>query len=122
MATCSAKAVSISATSSGLVVAGLGLAYMTAAWLTGGHLEVFVLIHTSSMVAVYALGMLAAFRLLKRYSAGWWMAVVAGIMVAGLLLLAGAALVVPLVLGAAAVAVTGVKRRLARTTAVVSGA
>lgn len=105
-----------------LLVAGLGLAYMTAAWLTGGHLEVFVLIHTSSMVAVYALGMVAAFRLLERYSAGWWMAVVAGAMVAGLLLLAGTALVVPLLLGLAAVVVAGVKRRLARTAAVVSGA
>lgn len=105
-----------------LLVAALGLAYMTAAWLTGGNLEVFVLIHTSSMVAVYALGMVAAFRLLERYSAGWWMAVVAAVMVAGLLLLAGPALVVPLALGLAAVVVTLVKRRLARTVPVVSGA
>lgn len=105
-----------------LLVAVLGLAYMTAAWLTGGNLEVFVLIHTSSMVAVYALGMVAAFRLLERYSPGWWMAIVAAVMVAGLLALAGPTLVVPLGLGLAAVAVTLVKRRLARTATAASGA
>ena len=105
-----------------LLVAALGLAYMTAAWLTGGNLEAFVLIHTSSMVAVYALGMIAALRLLERYSAGWWMAVVAAVMVAGLLLLAGLTLVVPLALGLAAVVVTLVKHRLGRTAVVVPGA
>jgi amino acid efflux transporter len=70
----------------------------------------FILIHTSNMVAIYAVGMLAATLLLRRWSFGWWLAVVATIMTAGLLVLAWANLVVPLVLAAAAVAVTVVRR------------
>lgn len=70
----------------------------------------FILIHTSNMVAIYAVGMLAATLLLRRWSFGWWLAVVATIMTAGLLVLAWANLVVPLVLAAAAIAVTVVRR------------
>src|SRR5690606_21472260 len=69
-----------------------------------------ILIHTSSMVAVYALGLVAAVRLLERFSAGWWMAVVSVVLVAGLLVLAGGNLLVPVILAVIALAVTVVKR------------
>ncbi|HEY9324077.1 MAG TPA: hypothetical protein VIP50_04020, partial [Agromyces sp.] len=52
--------------------------------------------------------------LLKRWSFGWWLAVVATIMTVGLLVLAWANLLVPLVLAAAAVLVTIVRRVRAR--------
>lgn len=73
-------------------------------------LETFILIHTSSMIAVYAVGMVAAVRLLTRFSAGWWMAVVSVVLTAGLLILAGWHLVVPALLALVAVAVTVVKK------------
>jgi amino acid efflux transporter len=75
------------------------------------NLTPLILIHTSSMVAVYTLGMIAAVRLLERWSAGWWMAVVSVILVAGLLVLAGGNLLLPAVLAVVAVVVTVVKRR-----------
>ncbi|MBU1587341.1 MAG: amino acid permease, partial [Actinobacteria bacterium] len=87
----------------------IALIYYAAMVATGLHLEPFILIHTSSMVAVYALGMIAAVRLLKRYSLGWWMAIVSVVLVAGLLVLAGVHLVIPAVLAVVAVAVTVVK-------------
>ena len=87
----------------------VALVYYAAMVVTGLHLEPFILIHTSSMVAVYALGMIAAVRLLTRFSIGWWMAIVSVVLVAGLLVLAGAHLVIPAVLAVVAVAVTVVK-------------
>lgn len=92
-----------------LIVVYFGLMLLNDLDLTG-----FILIHTSNMVAIYAAGMLAATLLLKRWSFGWWLAVVATIMTAGLLVLAWANLVVPLVLAAAAVLVTVVRRVRAR--------
>lgn len=95
-----------------LAVAGLiNLVYFVALVLTGVDLTPFILIHTSCMVAVYALGMVAAVRLLDRWSAGWWMAIVSVVLVVGLLALAGTHLLVPAVLALAAVAVTLYKRR-----------
>lgn len=88
-----------------LIVVYFGLMLLNNLDLTG-----FILIHTSNMVAIYALGMIAATMLLKRWSFGWWLAVVATIMTAGLLVLAWANLVVPLVLALAAVLVTVVRR------------
>lgn len=73
-------------------------------------LQTFILIHTSSMVAVYAVGMVAAVRLLRRFSAGWWMAFISVVLTAGLLVLAGWHLIVPGILALIAVAVTAVKR------------
>jgi amino acid efflux transporter len=90
--------------------AAVALVYFGAMVATGLNLEPFILIHTSSMVAVYALGMTAAVRLLRRFSFGWWMAVVSVVLVAGLLVLAGAHLLVPAVLAVVAVAVTAVRR------------
>lgn len=93
-----------------LVVGVLAAAYLIALILTGLDLAAFILIHTSCMVAIYALGMAAALRLLARWSVGWWMAVVACVLVVGLLVLAGAHLLIPAVLAIAAVVVTLVKR------------
>ena len=62
------------------------------------------------MVAIYAAGMLAATMLLRRWSFGWWLAVVATVLTAGLLVLAWQNLLVPLVLAAASVAVTILRR------------
>jgi len=90
--------------------AGIALVYFAAMVATGLRLEPFILIHTSSMVAVYALGMVAAVRLLTRFSLGWWMAVVSVVLVAGLLVLAGVHLLIPAVLAVVAVVVTVVKR------------
>ncbi len=45
-------------------------------------LEPFILVNTACMAAVYALGMIAAVRLLKRWSVGWWMGVVSTVLVA----------------------------------------
>lgn len=87
------------------------LAYFAVLAALGLNLTPLILIHTSSMVAVYALGMIAAVRLLERGSVGWWMAVVSVVLVAGLLVLAGGNLLVPAVLAVAAVAVTLVRRR-----------
>ncbi|MFB2599543.1 amino acid permease [Herbiconiux sp. P17] len=92
------------------LVALIVAAYFTAFVVTGGDLKPFILIHTSSMVAVYALGVVAALRLLPRFGVGWWLAAVSTVLVAGLLLLAGANLLVPLVLAVAAVLVTLVQR------------
>ncbi|WP_307042337.1 APC family permease [Agromyces ramosus] len=88
-----------------LIVIYFGLMLLNDLDLSG-----FILIHTSNMVAIYAAGMLAATLLLERWSFGWWLAVVATIMTAGLLVLAWANLVVPLVLAVAAVTVTIVRR------------
>ncbi|CAI9392932.1 APC family permease [Microbacterium sp. T2.11-28] len=77
---------------------------------TGLELTPFILVHTSSMVAIYAVGMVAAVRLLPRASPGWWMAVVAAVLCAGMLALAWASLLPALGLAAAAVVVTAVRR------------
>ena len=79
-----------------LVVGALAALYFAIAAATGGELEPFVLVHTSCMVAIYAVGMAAAVRLLDRGSAGWWAAVVACVLSLGLAALAGWHLVVPL--------------------------
>lgn len=78
-------------------------------------LQVFILINTSSMVVVYALGMIAAVKLLDRYSVGWWMAVVSVVLSAGLLVLAGPYLLFSVAIVLVAVAVTVVRRIRART-------
>lgn len=97
-----------------LVVVGvLAAGYLTALVVNDLDLTPFILIHTSCMVAVYALGMIAAVRLLDRYSLGWWFAVVSVVLVAGLVVLAGPNLLVPAVLAAAALLVTLIKRTIA---------
>lgn len=95
------------------LVAVLALSYLSAVWLTGGDLQPFVLIHTSSMVAVYALGVVAALRILERRSVGWWMALISAVLVVGLLILAGIHLLIPFAFAVVAVGVTVVKGRRA---------
>jgi amino acid efflux transporter len=92
------------------VVGALTLGYGAALVATGLDLAPFILVHTSCMVAVYAIGMLAALRILPALGAGWWLALVALALTAGLLVLAGAHLVVPAALGLVAVAVTLIRR------------
>ncbi|WP_456788674.1 APC family permease [Cellulomonas sp. P5_C5] len=93
-----------------LVVTALVTVYFALAVATGGELEPFVLVHTSCMVAIYAVGMAAAVRLLDRGSAGWWAAVAACVLSLGLAALAGWHLVVPLALALVAVAVGALRR------------
>ncbi|GAA5204109.1 APC family permease [Microbacterium jejuense] len=104
-----------------LVTLGIALVYSTIALLTGGDLQTFILIHTSNMVSIYAAGMIAATLILPRFTAGWFMAVVAAVLSIGLLLLAGANLLPAALLALAAVAVT-VWRRLRRTPRVAASA
>jgi len=93
-----------------VLVAAITLVYSTVFFAFGLDLEVFILIHTSSMVAVYAIGMVAAVRLLERFTVGWWMAVVSVVLTAALLVLAWSHLLIPALLALAAVAVTVIRR------------
>jgi amino acid efflux transporter len=86
------------------------LAYFSLMVWSGLELTPFILVHTSSMVAIYAVGMVAAVRLLRRGTLGWWMAVVAAVLCAGMLVLAAGSLLPAAILAAAAVAVTLVRR------------
>jgi amino acid efflux transporter len=98
-----------------LVLTGVLMAvYFGFALVVELDLAPFILIHTSNMVAIYAAGMLAATMLLRRWSVGWWLAVVATVLSAGLLLLAWQNLYMPLSLAAASVIVTLVRRARAR--------
>jgi amino acid efflux transporter len=63
-------------------------------------------VSTTCMVAVYAFGMVAAVRILDRFSVGWWLAVISVVLVAGLVALAGQHLIIPAALALAAIAVT----------------
>ena len=91
----------------GVVIGG----YFLALALTGFDLTPFILVNTACMVCVYALGMVAALRLLARWSIGWWFAVASTVLIAGLLVLAGIALLVPLVFVLIALLVKVAKRR-----------
>ncbi|MET0854714.1 MAG: amino acid permease [Microterricola sp.] len=77
----------------------------------GFDLTAFILVHTSCMAAIYAFGMIAAVKILDRWSIGWWMAIVSSVLTIGLLVLAGPNLVIPAVLALAAIVVALVKRR-----------
>jgi amino acid efflux transporter len=95
-------------------VAVQSLVYTTVFFVFHLDLQTFILIHISSMVAVYALGMIAAVKLLRVGSAGWVMAVISVVLMAGLLILTGWHLVVPAVLAVVAIAVTVIRRIRAR--------
>jgi amino acid efflux transporter len=92
----------------------LSLGYSIVFFAFGLELETFILIHTSSMISVYLIGMIAAVRLLRRWSLGWWMALTSVLLSIGLLVLAGGNLIVPALLALAAVAVTVIRRIRAR--------
>ncbi|WP_022884435.1 APC family permease [Glaciibacter superstes] len=93
------------------VVVVISAIYFTLMVLQGYDLTPFILIHTSSMVCIYVLGMIAAVRLLTARSFGWWLAVASVVLTLGLLVLAGPNLLVPAVLAVASVIVALVKRR-----------
>lgn len=97
-----------------LVVGGLSALYMVGLVLARLDLAPFILIHTGCMVAVYALGMAAAMRLLRRWSLGWWLALVSCVLVFGLLLLAGVNLLIPAGLAVAALVVALVKKKVSQ--------
>jgi len=99
------------------LTAALIVVYFALMLLNDLDLTGFILIHTSNMVAIYAAGMLAATKLLQRWSVGWWLALVATVLTAGLLVLAWQNLIVPIVLAAASVAVTLVRRARLRSRA-----
>lgn len=84
----------------------IAMAYCAIALSTGGDLQTFILIHTSNMVAIYAAGMIAATLILPRFSAGWYMALLAAVLSVGLLFIAGANLLPVAVLALAALLVT----------------
>ena len=86
-------------------------AYFTGVVLAGLDFTPFILINTACMAAVYLLGMIAATRLLARYTAGWWMAWISIVLVVGLLALAGIALLVPVAFTLVALLVKAVKSR-----------
>ncbi|WP_127820613.1 APC family permease, partial [Microbacterium sp. CPCC 204701] len=67
---------------------GVVAVYFSLMLWTGLDLTPFILVHTSSMVATYAVGMVAAVRLLRRGTAGWVLALIAAILCAGMLVLA----------------------------------
>lgn len=95
-----------------LVVIGLlALGYLSGILINDLDLTPFILINTSCLVAVYALGMVAAVRLFTRWSFGWWLAVISVALVSGLLVLAGSSLLVPAVLALVALVVGFVIRR-----------
>ena len=81
---------------------------------SGLDLTPFILVHTSSMVAIYVVGMIAAVRLLAPRTLGWWMAWVAVVLCVGMLLLALGSLMPVFVLAVAAVLVTIAQRRHTR--------
>ncbi len=81
---------------------------------SGLDLTPFILVHTSSMVAIYVVGMIAAVRLLAPRTLGWWMAWVAVVLCVGMLVLALGSLLPVFALAAAAVLVTIVQRRRTR--------
>jgi amino acid efflux transporter len=94
-----------------LLTAVICLGYTAIRFALDLDLEVFVLIHTSSMVAVYLLGMVAAVRLLERLTIGWWMAVVSVVLVGALVVLAGANLLIPAILAVVALVVGFITRK-----------
>lgn len=92
----------------------IGVYFALMLW-AGLDLTPFILVHTSSMVAIYAVGMVAAVRLLRRGTAGWIMALIAAILCAGMLVLAIGSLLPAAVLAGAAVVVALVRRARARS-------
>jgi amino acid efflux transporter len=91
-------------------IAVQSLIYTTIFFVFHLDLQTFILIHISSMVAVYAVGMVAAVKLLRVGSAGWVMALLSIVLMAGLLILTGWHLVVPAALALVAVAVTAIRK------------
>jgi amino acid efflux transporter len=84
--------------------------YFVLVMLFGFALTPFIVINTACMLCVYFLGMVAALRLLARWSIGWWFAVISVVLISALLVLAGLALIVPAALVVVALVVKLAKR------------
>jgi amino acid efflux transporter len=97
----------------GLLLSAIIMAAYSAAVLTSGDLQPFILVHTSIAAAVYAVGVASALVLLPRWSLGWWMSLASCVFATGLLLLAGWHLVFPVGIAVVAMLVTLVLRRRA---------
>jgi amino acid efflux transporter len=93
-----------------VLVAVIMLGYASVYFVFGFEMQTFILIHTASMVSLYFIGMVAAVRLLERFSVGWWMAVVSVVLTGALLVLAWDHLLVPALLALVAVLVTVIRR------------
>jgi amino acid efflux transporter len=91
------------------------LGYTCVFFAFGFELQTFILIHTASMVSLYFIGMVAAVRLLERFTVGWWMAIVSVVLTGALLVLAWDHLLVPALLALVAVLVTVIRRIRARS-------
>ncbi len=87
----------------GLILA-LGVTTLTVAALTGVGTEPLVLATTGAFVAVYAVGVAAALRLLPKHSKAWWTALAAFVLVLILTAATGPYLLWPLTVGTAALA------------------
>jgi amino acid efflux transporter len=74
------------------------------------RIETLLTFQVSGMVCIYVLGMIAATRILTRWTLAWWGAVIAVPLTALLLLFSGAGLMFPLAGAVAAVIVTLVKK------------
>jgi len=74
------------------------------------RVETLLTFQVSGMVCIYVLGMIAATRIIPRWTLSWWTAVIAVPLTALLLLFSGAGLAFPLVGALAAVTVTVVKK------------
>lgn len=74
------------------------------------RIETLLTFQVSGMVCIYVLGMIAATRILTRWTLAWWVAVIAVPLTALLLLVSGAGLLFPLAGAIAAVTVTLVKK------------
>jgi amino acid efflux transporter len=90
------------------------IGYASVFFALGFELQTFILIHTASMVSLYFVGMVAAVRLLERWSVGWWMAAVSVVLTGALLVLAWDHLLVPALLAVVAILVTVIRRFRAR--------
>lgn len=80
----------------------------------GMDLGWFISMHSVCMLSIYLVGSLAALRILRRYSAGWWMALTAAVLSAALLVTAWQSAALAVAIALAAVAVTAVRRARAR--------
>ena len=96
-----------------LLTGAVVLAYFGLMLIGGLDLTPFILVHTASMVAIYAIGMIAAVPL-RRGTLGWWMAVIAAVLCAGMLVLAIRSLLPAAYRAVAAVIVTIVRRARAK--------
>ncbi|HEU5223813.1 MAG TPA: APC family permease [Candidatus Lumbricidophila sp.] len=98
-----------------LLTAGLVGVYWVIMLALGMDLGWFISMHSVCMLSIYLVGSLAALRMLRRFSAGWWMALAAAALTAALLATSWRSAALAVAIALAAVVVTVVRRaRVAR--------